>query len=820
MAVNKVVMNTPEGEQTLIDLTNDSVTPETLAEGATAHDASGQPVTGKKPTSVVLYTAQTLTKVEQAQARMNIGLPVLEPAEDDIPKVFIDGTIPTTKDDVLAEMEYISKTERFKAYLKIKCQGSSSMQYNKKNFTIKMYSDEARETKLKKAFKDWGHESHKYVLKANWIDHSHARNIVGARIWDEVVSSRPDYDTLPEEMRNSPRNGAVDGFPIKVYTNGAYQGVYTWNIGKDDWMWGMDEDNANHSLLCAEVNNNGEEVDTAANFRALWTFEGDRTWDWEVEVGEKTDAVVSSLNALITCIKDTDDDTFKATIGNYLDVQSAIDYWIHQYIICGLDGLGKNLLLATYDGTKWICGAYDMDSTFGLHYGGGYFVSAQFRCPEDYQENRSLLWERISTLYADEVLARYTELRKTTYSYANLFTHFERFMDVIGLDLYAEDLTIYADIPNAEKNNIQQIRNFIRDRLYYCDLQFGLITEPEVEKTVLVENYTVSDTAATYTLYDGTINWDTQSLVFELEAINTECSIAPFMYIGSNISSVDDDYSFSISNNADGSHGLGGFVQSGNVNGEWGCTGLNGLSNLVGDWSNFKIEINKEGIFVDDQSVENATITNAEAHAILFERLMKNTSLQIGKLTTNESTGLVKFKSIYTYQKFEPVEETDTYGLDNGQYEWTVGDSETSNLFLEVTNNNHVKLYSTGVISKGAVANISNPTKNTAETGALANLYGGDKRFSLASGDEVRVVITHASGSTSNNPMSIYIADADSYITILKDTSGDVDTTYTMTEDVDVVGIGMYAFFWSDDASGVFTMEYDIAIYVNGVQYV
>jgi hypothetical protein len=595
---------------------------------------------------VSFWEEQDLTEEQKAVARANIGAVSaseassagIEPTEDDIPKVFIDGTIPTTKDDVLAEMQYISKTESFKAYIKIKCQGSSSMSYDKKNFTVKMYSDEARENELKKVFKDWGYESSKYVLKANWIDHSHARNIVSARIWDEVVSRRADYDTLPEEMRNSPRNGAVDGFPIKVYTNGTYQGVYTWNIGKDDWMWGMDEDNTNHALLCAEVNNNGEEVDTAANFRVLW--EGDHAGDWKVEIGEKSDAVIVSLNALISCVKDTDDGTFKATIGNYLDIQSAIDYWIHQYIICGLDGLGKNLLLATYDKTKWICGAYDMDSTFGLHYGGSHFVSPEFKCPEDYQENRSLLWERISTLYAAEVLARYTELRKTVYSYANLFTHFERFIDIIGRDLYDEDLVAYTGIPSGNTNNIKQIRDFIRDRLYYCDVEFGLV---------------------------------------------------------------------------------------------------------------------ERGI---------------------------------------------------------------AYGLDNGHYEWTVGSVESSNLFLDVINGNHVKFYSQGVISASTFVNISNPTANTANHDSFANMGVGNKRFSLSAGDEVRVVITHTSGSK-NDAINIYLASsAISRVTILDNVGGNADATYTVEEDMDVVSVGMYAYFWGGGADAVCRYEFDIEIYVNGTQYV
>ena len=54
MAVNKVVMNTENGEDVLIDLTGDSVTPQTLAEGATAHDASGNKIVGTMPVSILL----------------------------------------------------------------------------------------------------------------------------------------------------------------------------------------------------------------------------------------------------------------------------------------------------------------------------------------------------------------------------------------------------------------------------------------------------------------------------------------------------------------------------------------------------------------------------------------------------------------------------------------------------------------------------------------------------------------------------------------------------------------------------------------------
>ena len=46
VAVNKVVMNTKNGTDVLLDLTQDTVTPETLLKGITAHSADGTPITG------------------------------------------------------------------------------------------------------------------------------------------------------------------------------------------------------------------------------------------------------------------------------------------------------------------------------------------------------------------------------------------------------------------------------------------------------------------------------------------------------------------------------------------------------------------------------------------------------------------------------------------------------------------------------------------------------------------------------------------------------------------------------------------------------
>lgn len=68
MAVNKVEIN----GKTKLDLTQDTVTPETLLSGVTAHDAAGERISGA--VAPVRYdVAQDLTSNQKNQARDNIG---------------------------------------------------------------------------------------------------------------------------------------------------------------------------------------------------------------------------------------------------------------------------------------------------------------------------------------------------------------------------------------------------------------------------------------------------------------------------------------------------------------------------------------------------------------------------------------------------------------------------------------------------------------------------------------------------------------------------------------------------------------------------
>ncbi len=285
------------------------------------------------------------------------------------------------------------------------------------------------------------------------------------------MQSRNDYDTLPEELKNSPNNGAIDGFPVRVYVNGTYKGLYNWTIPKCDWMVGMNSANTNHVLLSAEFNDNGDLAYrfNPCNFNTLWDGSEDY---FSVEIGRNSTELVSSLNAIFLSIDNNDPTSLERS----LDIKSAIDYFIFQEVILGTDGLAKNMLLATYDMTKWYLSAYDMDSTFDLDWNGqilDYYSSDMPDAP--YNNKFSELLSYIRSVYSHAYVERYTELRKSVLSYSSIIEEFEKYIGIYGEDVYIQDTAIYPDIPSVTDNTLMSLRYFVRKRLEYLDDKYGVV---------------------------------------------------------------------------------------------------------------------------------------------------------------------------------------------------------------------------------------------------------------------------------------------------------------------------------------------------------
>ena len=367
------------------------------------------------------------------------------------------------------------------------------MSYPKKNFTIKLYKDKDKAKKLKIDFKGWGAQS-KFCLKANWIDITHARNVVSAKIWGDVVKTRNDYTNLPELLRTSPNQGAIDGFPIIVYGNGGYQGRYTLNIPKDKWMSNMDDALDTHGILCGENY-------VGACFRALPVIDGT---DWTDELHDVVPAAIkTSWTNVVNFVMTSSDDEFKANLSNYFDINSLIDYYLYGLVATNLDGFGKNQLFFCYDGIHWIASVYDMDSTWGLYWNGSRILPTNYARNqyEDYVNKTSnLLYNRLEQLFMTQLKARYAELRKDVLSASHIIQKFEEFNDVCPKDIVQEDYASttgegkFTGMPSLTTNNIQQLRNNIVGRLTYVDGYINALQEATPCTAI-----TLNNTALTFT---------------------------------------------------------------------------------------------------------------------------------------------------------------------------------------------------------------------------------------------------------------------------------------------------------------------------------
>ena len=437
-----------------------------------------------------------------------VDLKGFEPNEDDIPKVFFTGTAPTTKgeDELPLIMEYHSKTLNFKNYVTLKVQGDSSANYPKKNFNLKMFKDSEHAEKDKRVFRNWT-KTHKFCLKANWIDITQARNVVNGRLWGQVTRTRADYQEYPQKYIESTNCGAVDGFPIKVYLNGVYQGRYTWNIRKDESMWNMDDKLGTHAALIAD---NGNDITL---WKSMPMIDGS---DWTDELNDTVPSEVrTSFENLYSFVINSTDEEFVANIDDYFYSSSLIDYFVFIYTILMAGGLFKSQTMLTYDCKKWLANIYDMDTTWALRHHGQSFYPYTTACPSGYEGYNSgytnLLYERLIAHYSERIKERYFELRKSVLSEANIINEFEKFMDSMPPYLVEEDFAettangAFTNIPSATTNNIQMLRDVIVKRLAYCDTAIATLGEKsniEWKNIQLLSDGTVQDSAVRISTVD------------------------------------------------------------------------------------------------------------------------------------------------------------------------------------------------------------------------------------------------------------------------------------------------------------------------------
>ena len=362
---------------------------------------------------------------------------------------------------------------------KFKVQGASSVAWPKKNYTLNF-------DKNFEAFKAYG-KNHKYVIKANYTEPSQALNVVGARLWGKIRSTHKTDDTgilntNGDQLVDNSGNrlvaetdpqlsiggtyGAVDGFPIGVYINDKYWGLYTFNIPKDDWMAKMPKKSTNKYAI----------VDTDWAPQGAFKKETNFKDNMELQFCSTKDSqwAMDSVNALIRAVMADYDtvDNFNSVVSPLLDIDSAIDYYIFSVLIDNSDGIFRNYLLQTFNGKKWYFAAYDLDSIFGRT--PETFNHMLAKSDTDDWRNHGVTFENVTDanrlfyqlwkFYKEEILKRTQALIDGPMSNSEVDTAFVDFARHIPLNAYTSELDVWPQTINTSVDNVNRVGRWYMQR--------------------------------------------------------------------------------------------------------------------------------------------------------------------------------------------------------------------------------------------------------------------------------------------------------------------------------------------------------------------
>ena len=399
-----------------------------------------------------------------------------------MPVINISGSLDgiSKENKVTATLQYKDGNKSFDCTSTFKLQGASSIRHNypKQNFSIQLFEDEAKTTKKKIEFvSGWGKQS-KYVLKANYVDFSACRNIVSAKLYGDMVHSR----NIQDEVSNLINGGAIDGYPVLLYHNGYFKGLYTLNIPKDKWCFAMG-DGEQEAILMGD----GYSATTELRAHVSDDFVTSKM-DLEYCTNEDTDTswVVTSFNNMIDFINDNDGENFRAGISNYINLERTMDSIIYTLIMSGSDNYKNNVIYLTYDGVHWQTSVYDMDSTWGMSWDGRFNITwngSELTDP-DWNETTdilqaNMLFKRIYENYHNEFVARYNQLRSSVFTEQKITQKFRTFINSIPQVVYNADKAYYTEMPlpfdrddediNCNQINYNKISVFVHNRLANLD---------------------------------------------------------------------------------------------------------------------------------------------------------------------------------------------------------------------------------------------------------------------------------------------------------------------------------------------------------------
>lgn len=402
-------------------------------------------------------------RITDLELKINYSLQDNSPSSDiskleqkyNLPIMLISGDTSGMNHDTAKNITY--KFKNGHTYLEghgtLKWQGSSSSTLAKKGYRLKTTLEDYKKNNKIRVQPSW-QKHHKYNLKAYYNDGMLSRDPISANIGGQVSASRP---TLPRDLIQEDNFGYIDGFPIILFINGQYQGVYSFNLPRPEFSytkWAIIGNQYNGITQFTNVPANGVKLD-GSDFESLNPED------------TPTDEEKKAVTDLINWVIKSDDETFKKELSQHFNVPSLIDYIVVSNILGARDAGGKNQVLMTWDGKIWYYQLYDLDCTYNANWmGGETFKTPAVGTELPFLDNNKFLL-RFSRLYKKAIADRYRDVRQwCTPGY--ILSLYKQRINLIGQGNFDDEWALWND-PSKDTEDFKQLQNDLYDHFKAAD---------------------------------------------------------------------------------------------------------------------------------------------------------------------------------------------------------------------------------------------------------------------------------------------------------------------------------------------------------------
>jgi hypothetical protein len=373
------------------------------------------------------------------------GQIVIDQLPADLPYMVISATkLPQSKGDKKTVSGYyvdpVDSTRSFTfTNAQADVQGTSSAGYARKNYKIKFKGGFVQNGVYVETYKlrENSIPTSVFTFKADVASSEGANNVELTRLYNDACP----YKTPAQEENDSVRQG-IDGYPMIIFQDNGTETIF---IGK----YNFNNDKGTPEVFGLSAGDESWEIRNNTSNRVLWKsddFEGvDWLNDFEARYPEDN-TNVANLSALSSWLVSTDQsaatgdaldpavtygdvtyntDTaeyrlakFKNEFTNYLELDSALFYYLFTELFLMVDSRAKNAFPTLYSGGKWCWLPYDMDTAIGTNNEGVLAFSYEledidhtFTGADVYNGQDSVMWVNLRMAFADELREMYQTLR-------------------------------------------------------------------------------------------------------------------------------------------------------------------------------------------------------------------------------------------------------------------------------------------------------------------------------------------------------------------------------------------------------------------------